>query len=102
MVDLGDDVTAHHLLREIDDVLRVRPRGGSSTRSRSLRTRYTSPATTRGSGTPPADPAELRLLPYLQTYLSNREIGERLFVSRNTASTEIGSIYRKLGVSRSR
>ena len=47
----------------------------------------------------PLTPAELRLLPYLQTHLTIREIGERLFVSRNTVSTEAGSIYRKLGVS---
>jgi LuxR family maltose regulon positive regulatory protein len=44
-------------------------------------------------------PAELRLLPYLQTHLTIREIGQRLFVSRNTASSEISSIYRKLGAS---
>ena len=41
----------------------------------------------------------MRLLPYLQTHLTIAEIGERLFVSRNTVSTEVGSIYRKLGVS---
>ena len=39
------------------------------------------------------------VLPYLQTHLSIREIGERLFISRNTVSSEVGSIYRKLGVS---
>ena len=48
---------------------------------------------------PPLTPAELRLLPYLQTHLSIREIGERLYISRNTVSSEVGSIYRKLGVS---
>ena len=47
---------------------------------------------------PPLTPAELRLLPYLQTHLTIREIAERLFVSRNTVNTELGSIYRKLGV----
>ena len=47
----------------------------------------------------PLTQAELRLLPYLQTHLTLREIGERLFVSRNTVSTEAGAIYRKLGVS---
>jgi LuxR family maltose regulon positive regulatory protein len=47
----------------------------------------------------PLSPAELRLLPYLQTHLTVREIGQRLFVSRNTVSSEISSIYRKLGVS---
>ena len=44
-------------------------------------------------------PAELRLLPLLATYLSFREIGENLFVSRNTVKTQAISVYRKLGVS---
>jgi LuxR family transcriptional regulator, maltose regulon positive regulatory protein len=43
--------------------------------------------------------AELRLLPLLATYLSFREIGEHLFVSRNTVKTQAISVYRKLGVS---
>jgi len=43
--------------------------------------------------------AELRLLPLLTTHLSFREIGERLFVSRNTIKTQAISVYRKLGVS---
>jgi LuxR family maltose regulon positive regulatory protein len=43
--------------------------------------------------------AELRLLSYLPTHLSFREIGERLFVSTNTVKTHAISIYRKLGVS---
>ena len=43
--------------------------------------------------------AELRLLPLLATHMSFREIGERLYVSRNTVKTQAISIYRKLGVS---
>jgi LuxR family maltose regulon positive regulatory protein len=35
----------------------------------------------------------------MQTHLTVREIAQRLFVSRNTVSSEISSIYRKLGVS---
>ena len=35
----------------------------------------------------------------LSTHLSFREIGERLFVSRNTIKTQAISVYRKLGVS---
>jgi LuxR family maltose regulon positive regulatory protein len=42
-------------------------------------------------------PAELRLLPLLQTYLTFKEIGERLGVSGNTVKTEAMSIYAKLG-----
>jgi LuxR family transcriptional regulator, maltose regulon positive regulatory protein len=43
--------------------------------------------------------AELRLLPLLATHLSFREIGGRLYVSRNTIKTQAISAYRKLGVS---
>jgi LuxR family maltose regulon positive regulatory protein len=43
--------------------------------------------------------AELRLLPLLTTHLTFREIGDRLFVSRNTVKTQAISIYRKLGAS---
>jgi LuxR family maltose regulon positive regulatory protein len=42
--------------------------------------------------------AELRVLRYLPTHLSFREIGERLFLSRHTVKTEAISTYRKLGV----
>jgi LuxR family maltose regulon positive regulatory protein len=42
--------------------------------------------------------AELRLLPFLATHLSFREIGERLFVSVHTVRSQGGSIYRKLEV----
>ena len=51
------------------------------------------------TGAAPLTGAELRVLPYLQTHLTIGEIGERLFVSRNTVSSEVASIYRKLGVS---
>jgi LuxR family maltose regulon positive regulatory protein len=43
--------------------------------------------------------AELRVLPLLQTHLTFREVGERLYVSPNTVKTHAISIYRKLGVS---
>jgi LuxR family maltose regulon positive regulatory protein len=42
-------------------------------------------------------PAELRLLPLLQTYLTFKEIGQRLTISSNTVKTEAMSIYAKLG-----
>jgi LuxR family maltose regulon positive regulatory protein len=43
--------------------------------------------------------AELRLVPLLSTHLNYKEIGERLYVSRNTIKSETASIFRKLGVS---
>jgi LuxR family maltose regulon positive regulatory protein len=43
--------------------------------------------------------AELRLLPLLPTRLSFQEIGQRLYISKNTVKTQAVSIYRKLGAS---
>ena len=43
--------------------------------------------------------AELRLIPYLTTHLSFREIGERLYLSRHTVKSHAVAIYRKLNVS---
>lgn len=97
---IGDRTAARHLLREIDDVLLHRPALGALVDEVSeLRGILTSSQEAGTVGRSPLTPAELRLLPYLQTHLTIREIGNRLFVSRNTVSSEVGSIYRKLGVS---
>ena len=45
-------------------------------------------------------PSELRLVPFLASHLSLREIGDRIHVSRATVKTHVDSIYRKLGVPR--
>ncbi len=96
----ADESSARHLLAEIDDILTRRPALGVLVDEvAGLRTTLTSGARATGSGGTPLTQAELRLLPYLQTHLSFREIAERLFLSRNTIATEAGSIYRKLGVS---
>lgn len=97
-VALGDRSAAWHLLREIDDLLRRRPDVGvvSAQVEELRRGLAVEPAS---GGSVPLTPAELRLLPYLQTHLTIAEIGQRLFISRNTVSSEVGSIYRKLGVS---
>jgi LuxR family transcriptional regulator, maltose regulon positive regulatory protein len=97
---LGDHTTARHLLREIDDISLHRPDlGALDDQVSEFRGVLTSRADSGATSASPLTPAELRLLPYLQTHLTIREIGERLFVSRNTISSEVGSIYRKLGVS---
>jgi LuxR family maltose regulon positive regulatory protein len=44
-------------------------------------------------------PAERRLLPLLASYLSFREIADRLGISRNTVKTQAIAVYRKLEVS---
>jgi LuxR family maltose regulon positive regulatory protein len=43
--------------------------------------------------------AELRVMQFLPTHFSFREIAERLYVSPNTIKTQAQSIYRKLDVS---
>ena len=46
----------------------------------------------------PLTDRELQILAMLESELSLRDIGGKLFVSRNTAKTHVASVYRKLGV----
>jgi LuxR family maltose regulon positive regulatory protein len=97
---IADQTTARHLLREIDDILLQRPALGALVDDvAEFRAFLTQSGKLAVTGRTPLTGAELRLLPYLQTHLTFREIAQRLFVSRNTVSSEVGSIYRKLGVS---
>jgi LuxR family transcriptional regulator, maltose regulon positive regulatory protein len=96
----GDPGAARHLLLEIDDILVRRPNLGVLVSEVSaFRDALTASEQPTAASRSPLTPAELRLLPYLQTHLTIREIAERLHVSRNTVSSQVGSIYRKLGVS---
>jgi LuxR family maltose regulon positive regulatory protein len=96
---LGDLAGARTLMREIDELLKRRPRLGTLVgEAKALRARL---GKERGSSAPGASAltgAELRLLPLLSTHLSFPEIGAELFVSRTTIKTQALSIYRKLGV----
>jgi LuxR family maltose regulon positive regulatory protein len=96
---LADMANARQLLREIDDILRHRPALGTLTAELEKFRGLTSGADARAAGRPPLTPAELRLLPYLQTHLTADRIADRLFVSSWTVKTEVKAIYRKLGVS---
>ena len=99
-VTLRDAEGARAMLSEIGQILRHRPRlGGLFEQTGELQREVDAMPEARpgkGSG---LTGAELRLLPLLATHLSFREIGERLFVSRNTVKTQAISLYRKLGVS---
>ena len=98
---LGDRTTATHLAAEAAELLRRRPRVGLLVDEvAAFRARLETVAATHGA--PPLTPAELRLLPYLQTHLTMAEIGRRLFVSRpadgpQPGTRQVGAIYRKLG-----
>jgi LuxR family maltose regulon positive regulatory protein len=97
---LGESQSSRQLLSEIDEILTHRPALGTLVHEVSdLRRMLSESEQLVATGSPPLSPAGLRLLPYLQTHLTLREMGERLFVSRNTVNTQVGAIYRKLGVS---
>jgi LuxR family maltose regulon positive regulatory protein len=99
-LSLAEVAITRQLLREIDDILRHRPTLGTLVGEvEEFRRALAASTTTGGAGRSPLTPAELRLLPYLQTHLTAERIGERLFVSSWTVKTQVKSIYRKLGVS---
>jgi LuxR family maltose regulon positive regulatory protein len=96
---LADADGARAILRRVADVLRVRPRLGVVVQhSAELDRRTCALAEPQGRWASSLTPAERRLLPLLATHLSFREIGERLYVSRNTVKTQAIAVYRKFGV----
>ena len=98
-IALADISGARTLMREVDEVLKLRPGLGILVgEAEALRARL---AQVRGSavlGASALTAAELRLLPLLSTHLSFPEIGAELFLSRHTIKSQAFSIYRKLGV----
>jgi LuxR family transcriptional regulator, maltose regulon positive regulatory protein len=96
---LADADGARALLRRVSDIFRVRPRLGVLVeRHAELDQRTHTLSEPEGRWASSLTPAEQRLLPLLATHLSFREIGERLFVSRNTVKTQAIAVYRKFGV----
>jgi LuxR family maltose regulon positive regulatory protein len=97
---LRDASGASRKLDEIEDVLGRRPRlGVLADEARELRREVAALNDAMPGPSSALTAAELRLIPLLATHLSFREIGERLYVSRNTVKTQAISLYRKLGVS---
>jgi LuxR family maltose regulon positive regulatory protein len=97
-VTLGDPHLARGCLQAAErDLTRLRD-------APALRQRYEAAhraAVTQTSAVqgPALTAAEIRVLQFLPTHLSFREIAERLHVSRNTVKTQVMSSYRKLGAS---
>ena len=98
-VALDDPAGARTALRQARDVLQQRPDlGVLPAQARELEAALEQVGAS-GVGASSLTAAELRLLPLMSTHLSFREIGERLYLSRNTVKTQAISVYRKLGVS---
>ena len=99
-VAISDLAGARTLMREVDELLKRRPKMGVLVdEADELRARL---SRERGSGGPRASTltaAELRLLPLLATHMSFPEIAGERFVSPHTVKSQAMSIYRKLGVS---
>ena len=96
---LADADGARGHVRRAADIFRVRPRLGVLVQqSADLDRRTRALAEPGGRWASSLTPAEHRLLPLLATHLSFREIGERLYVSRNTVKTQAIAVYRKFGV----
>jgi len=97
-VELADAAGARAVLREVRDILHQRPDLGIVA-AQCAELQAAADRLREGVvGASSLTNAELRLLPLLSTHLSFQEIGERLFVSRNTVKTHAMSIYQKLGV----
>lgn len=97
--EMSDVAGTRVVLREASDILAKRPDLGVLIRQYDeVKSRLDTMATS-AVGATALTAAELRVLPWLATYLSFPEIGERLYVSRHTVKTQAMSIYRKLDAS---
>ncbi|MEZ4596574.1 MAG: LuxR C-terminal-related transcriptional regulator [Chloroflexota bacterium] len=97
-LELGEVAGARLMLSEAADVVAVRPGVAAlADEVSALRARAGQPR--GGIGVASLTTAELRLLGYMPSHLTFREIASRLFVSVNTVKTQAISTYTKLGVS---
>jgi LuxR family maltose regulon positive regulatory protein len=96
---LADAAGARAVLRQVRDILAKRPDLGRVPEHAARLQAMTDAVTEASFGGSSLSVAELRLLPYLTTHLTLREIADRMHVSRNTIKSHSLSIYRKLGVS---
>ena len=87
------------MLPEARDVLLIRPDLGMLGEQAAALRRRLDTVEAGPIGASSLTKAELRLIPLLSTHLTFAEIGERLYVSRNTVKTQAMSVYRKLDVS---
>ena len=96
---LLDAAAAHEHLARAESILGRRPLGVLAMQAKGVRAELRALVDAQDHTESVLTAAELRLLPFLPTHLTFREIGARLHISRNTVKTQAISIYRKLGAS---
>jgi LuxR family maltose regulon positive regulatory protein len=96
---LGETSAARTLLLEVKDILRQCPDLGALVDEAADLDRAVDSMRATSVGPWALTTAELRLLAYLPTHLTFREIADRLFVSTHTVKSQAMAIYGKLGVS---
>jgi LuxR family maltose regulon positive regulatory protein len=97
---LGDPVAARAVLPDAErDIARIPDAPRLRETLAAVRRMADDAGVTVPGGPSSLTTAEVRVLQYLPTHLSFREIGEHLFISRNTVKTHALSVYRKLDVS---
>jgi LuxR family maltose regulon positive regulatory protein len=96
---VSDPAGAQLALREAETIVRRRPSLGTLSAQLVEVRAHLADATATLIGSSALTSAELRVLPFLPTYLSFQEIAERLMISRNTVKTHAMSIYGKLWAS---
>ena len=96
---LDDAAGAREVLRQARSVLQKRPDLGVLPKEVDELESKLDMMRTGVVGASSLTAAELRLVPFLPTHLTYPQIGERLYLSRNTVKSQGISIYQKLGVS---
>ncbi len=97
---LMDAEGVRDVLGQVRAILQQRPELGTLvTATHELEERASQITNAARFAAPSLTAAELRLVPLLPTRMTMAEIGESLFLSRNTVKTQVISVYRKLGVS---
>jgi LuxR family maltose regulon positive regulatory protein len=95
---IADAAGAKTMLREIEPLLRRRPDLGTLTAQVDALRSSLKTMRVRAPGASTLTTAELRVIPYLGTHFTFREVGQRLFISHHTVKSHAVAIYRKLNV----